>query len=295
MAMARQGPARPPQPQNECMKMEADTADKSNYFEFSHMYNSGPLERTITVNGMEYQLYSRIEDPKTIGKYLSVTVWQKGLKKEEKAVMFEAKLEASYDIFPNQWCPAEKDTLDREKNTSRPLLNRMGFNLNPNVQVTIKLTFEPPRNMIEPFEPRTLAQDVEAYVDEGKQLTLIGRDGSTMVSKRLFKIRSRAFDVMFKHNLREKQTSEVVMDDFDVKTLEAFKHFLKEEEIENGSETAVGLYLLADKYDVPALRIMSEAFILKNLNHFDKDEIFDIFVAINRPLVVNGFFRNYLD
>ena len=85
------------------------------------------------------------------------------------------------------------------------------------------------------------------------------------------------------------------MDDFKVNTLEAFGHFLIHEEIEDGKETALGLYLLSGRNDVPALRLMSQRFILNNLKDFNLEEVFDVFLAIDRPLVVNGFFKNYLN
>lgn len=259
------------------------------HVELKHMFNMGPIERQVSIKEIVFNVYARIEHSKNIGNYLSITVTPKDPKAE---VAFMVKVVASYDIFPGQWCPTESDSLDCNKKTSKPLLNKMGFNLNPNVQISVKLDFEV---VDQPsIVPRTLVDDVKVYVEEGKKLTLIGHDGRTTVSKRLFKIRSRAFDSMFNHNMKEKQTGEVEMSDFDVKTLDAFAHFLVHEDIKDGTETALGLYLLSDKYDVPALKLQTEKFILDNLKEFDLNQVFDIFVAINRPLVMNGFFKNFL-
>lgn len=141
-----------------------------------------------------------------------------------------------------------------------------------------------------------LKGDLMAAVERGSTVTLIGSDGNVWVPKRILKLRSKALDVMFKHNSKEKQTGQIELKDFNAKTLEAFGHFLITGQIIDGKETALGLILLGDKYDIQAMKSAGEDFVKKYITQLSKDDVIEVLSKVSSDLLydtmVSAWSRN---
>lgn len=123
---------------------------------------------------------------------------------------------------------------------------------------------------------------VKSYIERGTSVTLVGNDGNVSVPKRLLKMRSAAFEAMFDHDTKEKRTGQIELEDFDSKTLTAFSHFLSSGEIQDGKETALGLILLGDKYDIQDMKEVAEKFVKKNYDQMNQEDVLDVFSKVGR-------------
>ena len=133
--------------------------------------------------------------------------------------------------------------------------------------------------------------DLKSYIERGSQVTLIGRDGSVTVSRRLLEMRSEALEMIFNHDSREKQTGIIELKDFDSKTLDAFAHFLMTGKIKDGKETVLGLLLLGDKYDIQFMKSEAERFVKLHFHELDREEAMDIMFRVSRKTVEEGLLR----
>lgn len=52
--------------------------------------------------------------------------------------------------------------------------------------------------------------------------------------------------------------------------------------VTDGKETALGLILLGDKYDIQAMKTSAEQFVKKNIAEMDKEDVIDIFSKVSR-------------
>lgn len=127
-----------------------------------------------------------------------------------------------------------------------------------------------------------LKADLKSYVEQGPTVTLVGINGNVTVPRRILKLRSRALEAMFSHDSKEKETGEIELKDFDYKILSAFAHFLMTGEITDGKDTALGLLLLGDKYDIQAMRVTAENFVKKNIEQMNEEDVIDIFSKVGR-------------
>ena len=75
------------------------------------------------------------------------------------------------------------------------------------------------------------------------------------------------------------------MKDYSSKTLDAFAHFLMTGEIKDGNETASGLILLGDKYDIQFMKREAEKFVKSHFCELDQDEVIDIMCKVSRETV----------
>lgn len=144
---------------------------------------------------------------------------------------------------------------------------------------------------ITPFYTRNA--NMEAFIERGPSVTLVGSDGSVSVPKRLLEMWSEALEAMFNHDSLEKRTGQIRMEDYNAKTLTAFKQFLLTGKIENGNETALGLILLADKYDVQVMKKAAEDYVKQNFQEMDKDEVLDILQKVSRNTLFNAMIDSW--
>lgn len=93
---------------------------------------------------------------------------------------------------------------------------------------------------------------------------------------------------MFKHDSQEKRTNQINMDDFDTNTLAAFKQFLLAGKVEDGKKTALGLILLADKYNIQVMKEVAEDYVMRHIQEMDKDEVLDTFSKVSRGILVDA-------
>lgn len=139
-----------------------------------------------------------------------------------------------------------------------------------------------------------LLPGLKSYVERGPTVTLIGADGKVTVPRRILKLRSEALEGMFNHNLKEKQTNQIEMADFDCKTLTAFKNFLLTGKITDGEETALGLILLGDKYDIQGMKSAAENFVKDNIVEMDMDDVFDVLSRVCRESLYHAVVKNWI-
>lgn len=147
---------------------------------------------------------------------------------------------------------------------------------NPSILFT--LTFKPP--VEQSFFKRNAV--VESFIGRGPKVTLIGLDGTVAVPRRLLELWSTAFEAMFSHDSKEKRTGIIEMKDFDSQTLAAFVQFLETGEIKDGKETALGLILLSDKYDIQQMKEAAEDFVKKNIGEMNKEGVLEVFYKVGR-------------
>lgn len=133
-----------------------------------------------------------------------------------------------------------------------------------------------------------LKSDLESYIERGPIVTLIGNDGTVSVPRRILELRSKALEVMFDHDSKEKQTGQIELKDFNSKTLEAFACFLMTGEIVNGKETALGLIVLGDKYDIKGMKTAGENFVLENIAQMNKNDVIEVFSKVSVDLVYDA-------
>lgn len=250
-------------------------------FEVSHIFADGPLERRVSFpgsNGVFVIHASRQQNDNSLQFYLIVKVTP-----EDNTTRYKANVAIDFSRG------SDSDTLNQNKPMSKHLLATQDWWLTH--LITLKLTFQmqQPLALVDKQSFQCpIFGDVKLYIEDGPTVTLVGSDGSTNVSKRLLKIRSTALKSMLSHDTKEKQTMTVELKDFDCKTLDAFGHFLMAGEIKNGKETALGLVLLGDKYDVQAMKKAGEKFVLNHLHSFDKEDVLDVFCKVSRDIVMDS-------
>lgn len=66
---------------------------------------------------------------------------------------------------------------------------------------------------------------------------------------------SNVFKTMLKSDMKEKNTGLIEIDNFDVKTIEAFVEYLHLESVTNLNNVALELFKLADMYNVSGLKV----------------------------------------
>lgn len=130
-----------------------------------------------------------------------------------------------------------------------------------------------------------LQGDLKSFIERGQTVTLIGHDGNVTVPKRILKLRSTALEAMFNHDSQEKLTGQIELKDFNKQTLEAFGHFLMTGDIIYGKETALGLIILGDKYDIQKMKEAGEDFVKRNIKRMDKDDLIDVWSKVSRDLL----------
>lgn len=139
----------------------------------------------------------------------------------------------------------------------------------------------------------TFLDDFKKVVKDSKKVTLVGSDGSVEIPKLLLQIRAASLKAMFAHDTKERRESRIVLKDFKVKTLKSYIHFLTTDELKNGKETALELYIFADKYDVPGLKNVARKYVLENVGQFGLDEVFDTFMMIDPAIPKKAFAKYY--
>lgn len=244
-----------------------------NVWGMSHKYGAwtGPLNKKLQVNGSTtvFTVHARKEGP-SHEPYLLVTV----------TANHDAKFHVQYTLGPYASFPVESGMLSNMKSTSDR--HRFGGDWNYMDPVPLKLTFEELDRKAINLNFCSITGDMLSYFNGGRIITLIGADGSATVRERLLRARSEALEAMFEHDSKEKQTGQIELKDFDSKILSAFAHFLEKGEVKDGKDTALGLILLSDKYDIQYMKEAAELFIKKNIKEMDQDEVLDIYHKVNR-------------
>lgn len=134
---------------------------------------------------------------------------------------------------------------------------------------------------------------VKSYIERGPTITLIGRGGSVTIPRRLIQIWSSELEAILKQDSKEGKTGQILFKDFDVRTLTAFTGFLMDPpkydgELEDGKQTALGLALLGDKYNIQPMKDAAVNFVKENINDFNKNDVLDIFYKISRQSLIDA-------
>ena len=166
-----------------------------NVFEDNHVFKHGPLERRISVPGSAavFKLNARREG--TNGHYyILVTVTA-----DDPGMEFKARITTIYFSLETE------DVVTRVKNTSDALHDSSRYDFDSHMVIKVEFLNLNLLNM-DCNQFIIVVGDLKSYVERGSQVTLVGIDGSTTVSKRLLKMRSEALEMIFSHDSQEKQT-----------------------------------------------------------------------------------------
>lgn len=256
-------------------------------FETTHNFQTGPVERLLSFscfNHGVFRVFIRKETSSILGSYLTVTVLQEGCNPEYRV---NIEVTDSHNRLHNRTTATA--VVNNHHPASKPLFRDRqlldGF-------VTIRMEFE-----VETGDkrktPNTLADDLKPFLDEGSKVTLVGSNGQITVSKFLLKLRSPALKAMFSHNVQENESSTIDLKDFDTNVLQAFCDYLLTDVMEEDNLTAIGLYILADKYVISGLKQQAENFILENIEDFNHDEVFEVMIKIGQPRLKRMFKDRY--
>ena len=269
----------------EALKMSEIVKLTGNIFEASHIFENGRLQRRISVPGSPaiFKLIALREGE--IGAwYVLVSITA-----DDPKLEFEAAITATCYAIQKK----EEDVVSHVKHASSALFQNMNLSLKDLVVIKVKfLNINPPNMDCNQFII-PVAGDLKSYIDRGSQVTLVGGDGSLTVPKRLLEIRSSALEMIFNHDSKEKQTGAIELKDYNSKTLDAFIHFLMEGKIKDGKETALGLILLGDKYDIQFMKKEAEKFVKEHFHELDQDEAMDIMCKVSRETVKVGLIRGW--
>ena len=252
-----------------------------NIFEVNHVFAHGPLERRISVPGSTAVFKLNARSERTGGSYYALVT----ITADDPIMEFEARITAIFGALKGE------DVVSNVKNTIKVLI----YNFNYSYSVAIKaefLNFNPLNVDCDQFII-PIVGDVKSYINRGPQVTLVGRDGSITVSRRLLEMRSSALEMIFSHDSLEKQTGTIELKDYDSTTLEAFTHFMMEGKIKVGKETALGLILLGDKYDIQFMKTEAEKFVKSHFHELDQEEAMDIMFKVSREAVKAGLIRGW--
>ena len=160
-----------------------------------------------------------------------------------------------------------------------------------NWKVKITVTFNAWSSRVS--DPKTMLDDLLKFVLAGKQVTLVGNNGKVTVSKRLLQARSPALQAMLTHDTKEKRESQIELEEFDAKTLEAFVCFLATDEVIFDKETILGLYILGDKYDLQSLKLKARKLTLARTKELDPKKVFDVVSKIDTDMIEKCFLKEY--
>ena len=103
----------------------------------------------------------------------------------------------------------------------------------------------------------------------------VGVDGTFKVHKSILAIQSPVFDTMFDSKMQENVSGKMIIPDFSAGAVDDFLHFIYNGEVRSFSN-AMELFVLAEKYQVPALKEISENIIEDRLNESNALEIFNL-------------------
>lgn len=245
-----------------------------NVWETSQKYEQGHLVKRLQVNGyksvFDVHAWRVLDFSNKISFLVTITT-------DTDGTCFDVE----YTLGPYNLRPAESGRLSNMKSTSDQ--HRFGDTYWSCMDsMPLKLIFEVDLKALDHGFCR-ITGDLLEYINRGRYITLIGADGSGVnVRERLLCARSKALEAMFEYDSKEKQTGQIEMKDFDSKVLAAFVHFMEEGEIKDGKETALGLILLGDKYDIQYMMQEAEKYVRKNIKDMDQDEVLDIYHRVKR-------------
>jgi hypothetical protein len=95
------------------------------------------------------------------------------------------------------------------------------------------------------------------------------------VHKTILSVRSSVLAAAIEGDFKEKETGELSMDDFDETVVETFLRYLYTGEVDNEG-CAKKVFVLADKYDVEDLKLITQKLILGELNESNAFEVFSL-------------------
>lgn len=256
-------------------------------FETTHNFKAGPIERQISFtcfNHGVFKIFGRKEKSSVLGSYLSLTVTQEG-----DNPVYHVRIDVTGTHNRLRQAVRSKADVNKYHPTSKPLLLD---NVNLDHFVTIKMEFEVEsgdrRNL-----PNSLVDDLKPFLQEGPKVTLVGSNGQITVPKILLQLRSPALKAMFSHDVQENESLTVDMKDYGTDVLQSFCDFLLTDEMDDDSDKVIGLYILADKYDVKGLKQQAEDFLLRNIEDFDRNEVFEVMLKIGHKRLKRLFDDHY--
>ena len=205
---------------------------------------------------------------------------------DDPVMNFTAILDTVYNY------ETRRDAVCKDKNTSEDLYGGNGWEFTGTMDIEVEfLSFNPLNIDCNRFLPDF--GDLRSYIERGPEVTLVGSDGTVTCPKRLLKIRSSPLEMIFNHDSQENQTGTIELKDYNSKTLDAFIHFLKTGTIKDGKETALGLILLGDKYEIQFMKREAERFVKSHFHEMDRDEAMDIMFRVSRKTVEDGLLRGW--
>ncbi len=130
------------------------------------------------------------------------------------------------------------------------------------------------RNLKRPSE--TLGSDLERMRKTAKSadVNLVSEGKIIQAASYVLRARSKVFEAMLTHDMREKKTKRIEIEDVRAPVVEAFVAFLHSDAFEDDyAELALELMIMADRYEVKSLIYECEKSLLKT---FDKKNAFNL-------------------
>lgn len=145
------------------------------------------------------------------------------------------------------------------------------------------------------LDERSFMADIRKNLSTSDTVRLISSNGIIEANKDLLTIRSSVFQAMFNNDTKEAETLQVDMANFNMEVLEAFVKFLMTDSIDDVEDTALGLFILGDKYDIPLLKAEAGRSMLNNLSEENFDEVFSWILKLQPELTKEAVKKFYVD
>lgn len=145
------------------------------------------------------------------------------------------------------------------------------------------------------LDERSFMADIRKNLSTSDTVRLISSNGIVEANKDLLTIRSSVFQAMFNNDTKEAETLQVDMANFNEKLLGAFVKFLMTDSIDDVEDTALGLFILGDKYDIPLLKAEAGRSMLNNLSEENFDEVFSWIIKLQPELTKEAVKKCYVD
>lgn len=132
------------------------------------------------------------------------------------------------------------------------------------------------------LEEEALIQDLKKMLSDGRNHDLILKVGNKelLAHQAILSSRSPVFESMLNHDMKEKNSGIIEVPDCDPEAMKLFLSYIYTGRVETLDEIhMLGLYYIADKYDMQRLKKICHNFIKKSLLHTNICEV--IHLAMN--------------
>ena len=135
--------------------------------------------------------------------------------------------------------------------------------------------------------------DLSSFVESGEFSDCIVKCGfeEFKCHKLILAGRSTVFKAMFSHDLQEKKSSEVVIDDLEENTVSELIHYIYSGQVRNLNNQAIKLISAADKYDLKELKATCESYLRDKISKANVCDIMIVAYLHNIKMLENAAFQ----